>query len=143
MKNYYDQQQELEVARNRLRSLKEKKQIYFEETQPKSKKINGVMVQSSMINHDKFLEYTSKIESIEDDIEVLEKEIRMLEEYLRKMEYNLRHMKGALEKIFVAKYIDGLSVNQITIKVNYSKTAVYRYLSTIHQIIKDGKKWEK
>ena len=143
MKNYYDQQLELELAKNRLATLKEKKELYFEETQPKSKKINGVMVQSSIVNHDKFLEYTSKIESIDKDIEILEKEITMLENYLKKMEHSLRHMKGALEKVFVAKYIDGLSVKQIVIRVNYSKTQVYRYLSIIQQIIKDGKKWEK
>jgi len=140
MKNYYDQQQELEVAINRLNTLKEKKQIYFEETQPKSKKINGVMVQSSIVNHDKFLEYTSKIESIDKDIEILEKEISMLENYLKKMEHSLRHMKGALEKVFVARYIDGLKANEITTRVNYSIAQVYRYLSTIHQILKDDKK---
>ena len=32
MKNYYDQQLELELAKNRLTTLKEKKKLYFEET---------------------------------------------------------------------------------------------------------------
>jgi DNA-directed RNA polymerase specialized sigma24 family protein len=143
MKNYYDQQLELELAKNRLTTLKEKKKLYFEETQPKSKKINGVVVQSSMIDNNKFLEYTAKIEYLDDEIDVLENEIKILESYLKRMENTLRSMKGALEKVFVAKYIDGLSVKQIVIRVNYSKTQVYRYLSIIQQIIKDGKKWEK
>ena len=143
MKNYYDQQLELELAKNRLTTLKEKKKLYFEETQPKSKKINGVMVQSSVIDNNKFLEYTAKIEYLDDEIDVLENEIKILESYLKRMENTLRSMKGALEKVFVAKYIDGLSVKQITIRVNYSKTQVYRYLSIIQQIIKNGKKWEK
>ena len=143
MKNYYDQQLELELAKNRLATLKEKKELYFEETQPKSKKINGVIVQSSIVDNNKFLEYTAKVESIDNEIELLEKEIKMLAGYLKKMEYNLRQMKAPLEKVFVAKYIDGLSVKQIVIRVNYSKTQVYRYLSIIQQIIKDGKKWEK
>ena len=52
-------------------------------------------------------------------------------------------MKGALEKIFVAKYIDGLPVNQIAIRVSYSESHVYRLLSQINQIIKDDNKWEK
>lgn len=101
------------------------------------------MVTSSPMHTDKFLEYTAKIEYLDDEIEVVECEIKILESYLRRMENNLRTMKGALEKVFVAKYIDGLTVRQITSKVNYSKTQVYRYLSIIQQIIKDGKKWEK
>lgn len=140
MKNYYDQQLELELAKNRLATLKEKKELYFEETQPKSKKINGVMVQSSIVDNNKFLEYTAKVETIDNEIEILEKEITMLEKYLKKMEYSLRHMKGALEKVFVARYIDGLKANEITDRVNYSIAQVYRYLSTIHHILKDDKK---
>ena len=72
MKNYYDQQLELELAKNRLATLKEKKELYFEETQPKSKKINGVMVQSSIVDNNKFLEYTAKIEYLDDEIDVLD-----------------------------------------------------------------------
>ena len=140
MKNYYDQQQELELAISRLNTLKEKKQLYFEETQPKSKKINGVMVQSSIVNHDKFLEYTSKIETIDEDIEILEKEIKMLEKYLKKMEYNLRHMKGALEKIFVDRYIDGLDVRRIAKKNCYSESNIYELLRKIRKIINE--KWK-
>lgn len=101
------------------------------------------MVMSTPMHNDKFLEYTAKIEYLDDEIDVLENEIKILESYLRRMEKNLRAMKGALEKVFVAKYIDGLSVKQIVIRVNYSKTQVYRYLSIIQQIIKNGKKWEK
>ena len=74
MKNYYDQKQELEVAKTRLKTLKEKRQLYFNETQPKSKKINGVMVKSTPTHTDKFLEYTTKVEVIDDEIEMLEHE---------------------------------------------------------------------
>ena len=102
MKNYYDQQQELEIAKERLQTLKEKKLMYFNETQPKSKKINGVMVKSSG-HADKFTDYAARIETIDNEIKLLEKEIKMLAEYLKKMEYNLRQMKAPLEKVFVAK----------------------------------------
>lgn len=135
MKNYYDQQQELEVAKNRLTTLKEKKRLYFEETQPKSKKINGVMVQSSIIDNNKFLEYTAKIEYLDDEIDVLENEIRILENHLIRMECNLKTMKGILEKVFVDRYINGLSIKKIAKKYNYSESNIYELLKKIRKIL--------
>lgn len=141
MKNYYDQKQELEVAKTRLKTLKEKRQLYFNETQPKSKKINGVMVKSTPTHTDKFLEYTTKVEVIDDEIEMLEHEIRILSSYLRRMENSLRSMKGILEKVFVDKYVDNMAVTEIALKNNYSQVQIYRYLKKINKIIKDDKKW--
>ena len=135
MKNYYDQQQELEVAKNRLTTLKEKKRLYFEETQPKSKKINGVMVQSAIIDNNKFLEYTAKIEYLDDEIDVLENEIRILENHLIRMECNLKTMKGILEKVFVDRYINGLSIKKIAKKYNYSESNIYELLKKIRKIL--------
>lgn len=135
MKNYYDQQLELELAKNRLATLKEKKELYFEETQPKSKKINGVMVQSSIVDNNKFLEYTAKIEYLDDEIEVLENEIRILENHLIRMECNLKTMKGILEKVFVDRYINGLSIKKIAKKYNYSESNIYELLKKIRKIL--------
>lgn len=135
MKNYYDQQLELELAKNRLATLKEKKELYFEETQPKSKKINGVMVQSSIVDNNKFLEYTAKIEYLDDEIDVLENEIRILENHLIRMECNLKTMKGILEKVFVDRYINGLSIKKIAKKYNYSESNIYELLKKIRKIL--------
>jgi dihydroorotase len=136
MKNYYDQQKELEIAKARLQTLKEQKKMYFEKTQPKSKKIDGEMVTSSKVANNVFLDYVDRTERIDIQIDIIKKEIALLECYLKKMEYNLRRLKGILERVFVARYIDGLSVNQISDKVNYSSVQVYRYLRTIKKIIK-------
>ena len=135
MKNYYDQQLELELAKNRLATLKEKKELYFEETQPKSKKINGVMVQSSIVDNNKFLEYTAKIEYLDDEIDVLENEIRILENHLIRMECNLKTMKGILEKVFVDRYINGLSIKKIAQKYSYSESNIYELLKKIRKIL--------
>lgn len=135
MKNYYDQQQELEVAKNRLRTLKEKKELYFNETQPKSKKINGVMVMSTPMHNDKFLEYTAKIEYLDDEIDVLENEVRILENHLIRMECNLKSMKGILERIFVDRFIEGMSIKKIAKKYNYSESNVYELVKKIKKII--------
>lgn len=134
MKNYYDQQKELELAISRLQTLKEKKKLYFNETQPKAKKINGVMVSSSGHN-DKFLEYTAKIEYLDNEIEVLENEIRILENHLIRMECNLKTMKGILEKVFVDRYINGLSIKNIAKKYNYSESNIYELIKKIKRIL--------
>lgn len=141
MKNYYDQQMDLNLTLFRIETLNEKKAIYFNHTQPKSGEIKEVMVDSSRIIKDTFLEYTEKVEEINKELDDLYKEKDILERYLKKMESSLRSMKGILEKIFVAKYIDGLSVDKIAIRVNYSVPSVYRKLSEIYRIIKDDKKW--
>jgi len=139
LKNYYDQQMELNVVLFRISTLNEKKAMYFDRTQPSSPKF-GEKVSSSHKLSEPFLEYTEKVENINQEIEDLYKEKEILEKYLKMMEDSLRQMKGILEKIFVAKYIDGLDVRKIAIKYSYSESHIYRLLTTIHQIIKDDKK---
>ena len=143
MKNYYDQQMELNLVLFRIETLNEKKAIYLRETQPKSSKPKEVMVDSSRVIKDTFLEYTIKTEEIDKELDDLYKEKEILERYLKKMEESLRSMKGIKEKVFVARFIDGLSAKQISRKMAYSKTSIYRILSEIYQIIQVGKKWEK
>lgn len=135
MKNYYDQWKELEIAKTRLQALKEKKQLYFNQTQPRSKRIDGDMVTSSKVANNMFLNYAEKTERIDAQIDIIKKEIALMECYLKKMEKNLREMKGILEKIFVARYIDGLSVKKIAIKYNYSDSNVYELLRKIKRIL--------
>lgn len=143
MKNYYDQQMELNLVLFRIETLNEKKAIYLRDTQPKSSKPKEVMVDSSRVIKDTFLEYTIKTEEIDKELDDLYKEKEILERYLKKMEESLRSMKGIKEKVFVARFIDGLSAKQISRKMAYSKTSIYRILSEIYQIIQVGKKWEK
>ena len=136
MKNYYDQQKELEIAKARLQTLKEQKKMYFEKTQPKSKKIDGEMVSSSKIANNVFLNYVEKTERIDIQIDIIKKEIALLECYLKKMEYNLRSMKGILEKVFVDRYIDNMDVRKIANKHNYSISNIYEILKKIKRIIR-------
>ena len=142
MKNYYDQLNELKVAQSRLKSLKEQKKMYFNMTQPKSA-VYFSDTRNTNLNSEAFLSYLCKTENIDNEIIALNKEIKMLNKYLKAMENSLRNMNGSLEKVFVLKYIDGLSVKQICRQLHYSKTHVYRKLSVIRKILKEGKKWEK
>ena len=135
MKNYYDQQMELDTVKFRIATLKEKKAMYFTKTQPSSPKFSE-KVNSSHVNNEPFLEYASKIEEIDKELEELYKEAEILENYLGKMSSSLKTMRGTLEKIFVARYVDGLSVKRIAEKFCYSESHIYLLLHKIKNIIK-------
>lgn len=137
MKNYYDQLNELKVAQSRLKSLKEKKKMYFNMTQPKSA-VYFPDTKSTNLNNNAFLNYLCKTENIDNEIIILNKEIKILSKYLKAMENSLRNMNGSLEKVFVLRYIDELSINQICKKLHYSRSQIYRKLSTIRKILKDA-----
>ena len=129
---------ELATATYRLETLKEKKAIYFNATQPGSPKLKDISVSGSKTHDDPFLNYAAKVEDINKEIDILEKEIELLQIYLKKMENSLRNMKGILERIFVMKYIDGLKTSEISNKLHYSETHVYRLLNTIRTIVKES-----
>ena len=135
MKNYYDQQQELQIALYRLESLENKRQILFERTQPSTTDYSKEFVEGG-VHKDLMTEYVMKIESLDMEIEDLHREIEMLENYLKKMANSLRSMKDHLNKIFVAKYIDDLDVVEIAEKFNYSASHIYRELQIIRKILK-------
>lgn len=141
MKNYYDQQQELQTALYRLETLKEKRELYFNMTQPGTMDYSKDNVQGG-VHKDLMTEYVIKIEKIDIEIEEIQREIELLESYLKKMEKCLRSMKGSLEKVFVARYIDGLNVNQVAVRCNYSASHIYKILQVIDKILK-GNNYEK
>ena len=134
MKNYYDQQQELQAALYRLETLKEKKEMYFNMTQPGTMDYSKDNVDGG-VHKDLMTEYVIKIEKIDNEIEIVESEIELLNKYLKKMEDCLRKMKGSLDKMFVARYIDGLSVNEMAKKFNYSPSHIYTMLNYIRKMI--------
>ena len=139
MKNYYDQLHELNIAKLRLKSLKEKRDLYFNYTQPGGIKYDRERVMGGIINN-AFEIYVEKAENINVQIKLVEAEIIILKENLKDMENALRKMTGTLEKIFVMRYIDGLSINQICRKTHYSRPHIYRKLQVIRRIIKDDNK---
>lgn len=139
MKNYYDQKRELELTKSRLETLQEKKRIYFEETQPKSKEFKGVMVNGSRIESNKNLTYMVKTEEIDKEIEIKLKEIKILEKNIKKMEHHLREMEGILEQVFVARYIDGKKVKQIAKQLHYSPSHIYTLLEEVKKITNSKK----
>lgn len=141
MKNYYDQKKEFIIVVLRIATLEEKKAMYFNKTQPSSPKFKE-KVTTSHVDNDPFLNYVAKIEEIDKELELLYAEADMLEKYLGKMEDNLRGMKGTLEKVFVARYIDGLDVRKIAQKLNYSESHIYTLLKQVQKIVKNNNNME-
>lgn len=138
IKNYYDQKHELYIAKIRLQTLLEKRDLYFTITQPRAVNYDSERVTSSPTNNC-FDTYLSKIEDIDKQILDVKAEIFILEKNIKIMEISLRKFKNPLEKIFVAKYIDNLTINQMCRKFNYSRPQIYRKLDKIKQIINGTK----
>lgn len=138
MKNYYDQKHELDIAKSRLKSLHEKRDLYFTMTQPGGIAYDSERVQGGE-NNNVFDIYVEKIKDIDVQIKLVEAEIIILSINLKDMENSLRQMKDPLIKIFVMSYIDGLSVKDICERTNYGKSEIYRKLKIIRKILKWGK----
>lgn len=134
MKNYYDEQQELKIAKIRRDSLERKREKYFNMTQPQATAIkdNVVMVTP---NRDVFLEYVSKIEKIDKELAKINLEIKEKENSLRKMFESLSKMKSKHIKVFLDVFVDGLSISQTAIKESYSESHIYTLIDEIKVIL--------
>lgn len=139
MKHYHDQKIELQLAKYRLEGLKERRRLLFDMTQPKASDIakDRIQTNNSINVYDG---YVCRIEDIDKTIALVEKDIETIQNYLNVMEKALRQTKGSLTKIFVMRYIDGLTVSEIHQRTSYSPSSIYRKLTKISKILKDDKK---
>ena len=134
MKNYYDTKQELEIAKYRLSSLEERKELLYVQVLGGTSKQTDVKVNKLSID-DKMSEYLIKTYELDRKIESAKNEVGLLEYPLKKMELAMREMKEIENKIFVMRFIDGLKVYQIARKIGYSKEQTYRIIKNIKQKI--------
>ena len=134
MKNYYDTKQELEIAKYRLSSLEERKELLYVQILGGTSKQTDVKVNKLSID-DKMSEYLIKTYELDRKIESAKNEVGLVEYTLKKMELAMREMKEIENKIFVMRFIDGLKVYQIARKIGYSKEQTYRIIKNIKQTI--------
>ena len=134
MRNYYNQYNELKMAKARLNSLEEKRKMYFQMALPHSPKIGNKVNTGGAVN-DLFAAYLSKIEAIDAEIKIVKEEIKLLQKGLNEMAQCLSRMDGTLVKIFVLRYIDGMSVKQISYEISYSLPYIYQKLNAIRKIL--------
>ena len=93
---------------------------------------------------DNIMEYKAALDKETEFIEKLKIESKIREQQYRLMDvqsqlFNIEiclHKNAKLHKeIFIDKYINGLTVNQLCNKYNISRTTIYRLLSTAKTII--------
>lgn len=134
MENYNDLKNRLELCLIRLDTLKEQKEILNAFLYPRTFKISAVPTHGG--NSDPFVTYTYEVINLDKQIELVKKEINLLQKNIKLMEDVLRKIDGNMYKIFVYRYIDGLPVNRIAQKTNFSPRRVYQYLDKIKDKLK-------
>lgn len=130
MKNYSDTKKELEIARYRLSSLEEKKDLLYVQIIGGTSKQVDVKV-TSLNNNDKMTEYLVKTYDLDRKIEASKNEIRTLEYTLKKMELAMREMKDLEYKVFLMRFVDNMKVKQIARKLNYAPSHIYKIIKEI------------
>lgn len=134
MENYNDLKHRLELCLIRLDTLKEQKEILNAFLYPRTFKISAIPTHGG--NSDPFVTYTYQVINLDKQIELVKKEINLLQKNIKLMEDILRKIDGIMYRIFVYRYIDGLSVNRIANKTNLSERRVYQYLEDIKKKLK-------
>lgn len=134
MKNYYELKKQLELCVVRLETLQEQRELLKSFLAPRTVKIDIVTARGNS-QTDTFAIYTHNMTNIEKQISYVKKEIEILQRNLKRMDNILHDVDSSLYKIFVYKYIDGMCVERIAKKTNFSTRRVYQLLNKIEQII--------
>ena len=134
MKNYHNLRKQLELSNTYLESLKEQKEVLDSFLSPKAVNYDSVAVKGGS-NTDPFATYTFNSMRLEKQIQVVKSEIESIKNKLNKMEELLRDVHNNKYKIFVFRYLDGLSANEIAKKTNFSERRIYQILKEIERII--------
>lgn len=77
------------------------------------------------------IRYASEIEEIDNLINMSRNNRDMLKYELEKKEIEIKNSSDVLDKIYVYKWIDHISVYKITKMINYSKRQTYRFVDEI------------
>lgn len=135
LKNYYDLKKQLELCIVHLETLEEQKKTLETFLYPRTAKFKETPPSKSIDFTNPFLNYTYQIINIDKQITVVKREISILQKNINRMECILKDVESNLYKIFVYKYIEGLSVSKIAQKTNYSTRRIYQLLSKIDNIL--------
>lgn len=134
MKKYAALKKRLELCLICIETLQEQKDVLNAFLYPRTSRIKPVCAKGGT-NNDRFSEYVHETMTIDKQIEIVKKEVELLKINIKKMEYVLRNIDDKMYKIFVYRYIDGLSVKDIARKTNYSNRRIYQILNKIEKAI--------
>ena len=139
MENYYKQKAEMEIARERLNSkLEEKEMVYLRFFG--AKELDSNFTTNNYHPQDKVTDYLIELEErgIDKEIEDLRNEVNVKKYYLKKMETVLEDLKGLEYEFLKLRYFEKrkYTLEEISIKLNYSIDRIKQISSKVEQSIK-------
>ena len=134
---HYIAEMQVRLAVEEVKSILDEKTIIYQKTQPKSPVIDTDKVDGGLpVN--KSDEYLIQIEEkhINERLATAQEILKERLDVLDKDESMLRKSNNINDKVYLLKYVDGLSPKRIAIKIIYSQTQVYRVLKHIRQVLR-------
>lgn len=120
------------TAQNAYRAAVDKKEFLFQRTQPQAIQIKADPVMGSG-DSNPLEQYMIEKDRLQIDTVITEawELLRERERILAVAERDLRGSIGLFDRIYVARYLDGLEVDHIAKRLHYSRSQVYRILERI------------
>ena len=134
MRNYYNLKKQLDLCLMYLESLMEQKELLNSFLSPKGVNYGSVAVQERK-KTDPFATYAHNSINLDKQIAAVKMEIEILQRNLKRMDEMLRDVNNNKYKIFVYRYLDGLSTVEIAKKTSFSTRRVYQILKEIEEIL--------
>lgn len=134
MKNYHNLKRQREMCLMYLESLFEQRALLNSVLNPKTVRYDTIAVKGGE-KPDIFAAYTQNSARIENQILAVKEELEGIQNKLNKMEEMLRDVKNNKYQIFVYRYLDNLSANEIAKKTNFSVRRVYQILNEIERLL--------
>lgn len=142
MKKYYTTLVELNIAKSRLVTLEERKDLFMTlATKTTSSIVENASFGSG--NSDKVSNYIIKIDKIDKEINQLKKEIKILQKGLNQMDVYLNDMKcdDIEKKVFVLYYKKNKRPEEIANLLPCGIATVYRKLRHINKVLDNDNNW--
>lgn len=120
------------TAQNTYRAAVDKKELLFQRTQPQAIEIKPDKIMGSG-DSNPLEQYMIAKDQLQIDTVITEawELLRERERILAVAERDLRGSVGLWDRIYTARYLDGIEVEHIARRIHYSKSQVYRILETI------------
>ncbi len=134
MKNYHNLRKQREICLMYLDGLLEQRALLQSFLNPKTVKYDSIAVKGGK-KPDLFAVYAENSKKIEGQIAAVKDELVGIENRLDKMEDLLRDVENNKYKIFVYRYLDGLSVSEIAKKTKFTGRRIYQILNEIEGIL--------
>lgn len=120
------------TAQNTYRNAVDKKEYLFQRTQPQAIQIKADPVMGSG-DSNPLEQYMIEKDRLKIDTVITEawELLRERERILAVAERDLRGSIGLYDRVYVARYLDGIAVEVIAKRMNYSKRQIYRVLDIV------------